>query len=171
MKPADLNNGWRTTVVDVPTASGAHSTPTPTPSPPTTSSSSRQVSTLLKPRSIESEQAPTRSAGWRRSFASWAMRAARRARRSRSGSGRRRDERGSSAAGALREQQLKGAGAHMRVSWEVCTVCVVISYHYLTCKTLKRRWEGLWSSATLKGPEPHKKLRCESFFSAAEEDY
>ena len=33
MKPAHLNNGWRTTAVDVPAASGAHSTPTPTPSP------------------------------------------------------------------------------------------------------------------------------------------
>ena len=33
MMPAHLNNGWRTTAVDVPAALGALSTPTPTPSP------------------------------------------------------------------------------------------------------------------------------------------
>ena len=67
MKPAHLNNGWRTTAADVSAASGAHSTPTPTPSPLTISPLSRQASTLLQPRPIEWAQAPTRSADWRRS--------------------------------------------------------------------------------------------------------
>ena len=40
-----LNAGWRTTVVDVPAATGALSTPTPTPSPLTISPLSRQAST------------------------------------------------------------------------------------------------------------------------------
>ena len=43
MKPAHLNNGWRTTAVDVPAALGALSTPTPTPSPLTISPLSRQA--------------------------------------------------------------------------------------------------------------------------------
>ena len=59
MKPAHLNNGWRTTAVDVPTALGALSTPTPTPSPLTTSSSSRQAITVLQLNPIELEEAPT----------------------------------------------------------------------------------------------------------------
>ena len=63
MKPAHLNNGWRTTAVDVPGASGAHSTPTATPSPLTISPLSRQASTLLQPRPIEWAQAPTRWIG------------------------------------------------------------------------------------------------------------
>ena len=44
MKPAHLNNGWMTTAVDVPAASGAHSTPTPTPSPLSKPPLSRQAS-------------------------------------------------------------------------------------------------------------------------------
>ena len=44
MKPAHLNDGWRTIVVDVPAASDAQSTPTPTPSPPTKPPLSRQAS-------------------------------------------------------------------------------------------------------------------------------
>ena len=87
-------DGWRPTAVDVPAASGAHSTPTPTPSPLTISPSSRQAITLLlQPSPIELElleEAPTSSAGWRRSLSSLAMRAARRVRHSRSGSSRRR---------------------------------------------------------------------------------
>ena len=59
MKPAHLNDGWRSTVGDVPAPSGAHSTPTPTPSPLTIPPSSRQASTLLQPRPIEWAQAPT----------------------------------------------------------------------------------------------------------------
>ena len=39
-------------------------------------------------------------------------------------------------------------------------VCVVISYHYLTSTTLKRRWGGAWGSATLNLVQPRKKPRC-----------
>ena len=66
----------------------------------------------------------------------------------------------SSAAGAPQGSSCTGFCAQLWVCWEVCMVCVVISYHYLTSTTLKRRWEGAWGSATLKGPERHKKLRC-----------
>ena len=59
MMPEHLNDGWRTTVVDVPAASGALSTPTPTPSPLTISPSSRQASMLLQLNLIELEEAPT----------------------------------------------------------------------------------------------------------------
>ena len=76
MMPEHLNDGWRTTVVDVPAASGALSTPTPTPSPLTISPSSRQASMLLQLNLIESEEAPTTWAGWRRSLSGLLMRAA-----------------------------------------------------------------------------------------------
>ena len=41
-------------------------------------------------------------------------------------------------------------------------VCVVISYHYLTSTTLKRRWEWAWGSATLNLVQPNKKPRCDA---------
>ena len=63
MMPEHLNDGWRTTVVDVPAASGALRTPTPTPSPLTIDSSSRQASMLLQLNLIESEEALTTWAG------------------------------------------------------------------------------------------------------------
>ena len=67
--------------------------------------------------------------------------------------------------GRLGGSSCTGAGAQLWVCWEVCMVCVVISYHYLTSTTLKRRWEGAWGSATLKPFQPRKKPRCEGMFS------
>ena len=64
--------------------------------------------------------------------------------------------------GRLRGSSCTGACAHLWVCWEVCMVCVVISYHYLTSTTLKRRWEWAWGSATLNLVQPRKKPRCEA---------
>ena len=151
MMPEHLNDGWRTTVVDVPAASGALSTPTPTPSPLTISPSSQQASMLLLLNLIESAEAPTSLAGWRRSFASLAMRNARRARRSRSGSSRRPVESGSSGrGGASGAAALPGlvhtCGSVGRFVWCVLS-CHIIAF-YLTSTTLIRRWEGVWDSET-----------------------
>ena len=121
-----------------------------------------RLPTLLQPRPIEWAQAPTRSADWTRSLASWAMRAARWARRCRSASSRWRVGSAPWPRGRLRGSSCTGACAHLWVCWEVCTVCVVISYHYLTSTTLKRRWEGAWGSATLNLVQPNKKPRCAS---------
>ena len=151
MKPAHLNAGWGPTAVDGPAALGAHSTPTPTPSPLTISPSSRQASMLLLLNLIESAEAPTSSAGWRRSFASLAMRNARRARRSRSGSSRRPVESGSSGrGGASGAAAVPGlvhtCGSVGRFVWCVLS-CHIITF-YLTSTTLIRRWEGVWDSET-----------------------
>ena len=64
MKPADLNNGWRTIAVDGPAASGALSTPRQHPFTSLHPSLvPTQASMLLKPRPIEWAQALTPSAG------------------------------------------------------------------------------------------------------------
>ena len=147
MKPAHLNNGWRTTAADVPAASGAHSTPTPTPSPLTKPPLSRQASNAA------AAQTDRVGAG----LASWTMRAASWARCCRSASSRMRVGSGSSAGGVPRGQQVyRGWRTLVGVLEGLHGVCChIISLHNIN-HSQTRLGRGFWGSTTLKPLQPRK---------------